>query len=125
AGVVAALGRVREVLAGLGAQVVEVSLPHARYAVPAYYVLATAEASSNLARYDGMMLGARVGSEALGQEEVMRKTRGAALGREVRRRLLFGTHVLSSGQREEYYTRAARVRQLVAAELELAFGGCD
>lgn len=124
-GVREALERTRTALERLGAEVVEVSVPHARQAIPAYLLLAAAEASSNLARYDGMTQGARVGAEALGQEQVMRLTRGAGLGREVRRRVLLGTLALSSGRRESYYDRAVSMRRLVSEELDEALAGCD
>lgn len=121
----AALARARSRLEQRGAEVVEVTLPSVRYAVAAYYVIATAEASSNLARYDGMSYGAREGSDADGQEAVMTRTRGKLLGREVRRRVLMGSFALSSGYYDAYYGRASRVRRKIADEMGRAFDGVD
>lgn len=121
----AALGRARARLARLGAEVVEVGLPAVRYAVAAYYVIATAEASSNLARYDGMLYGERVGDDADGQEAVMTRTRGRLFGREVRRRVLMGSFALSSGYYEAYYGRALKVRRRIADEMTAALEHVD
>ncbi|MFO7545589.1 MAG: Asp-tRNA(Asn)/Glu-tRNA(Gln) amidotransferase subunit GatA [Trueperaceae bacterium] len=121
----AALARARSWLERHGAEVVEVALPSVRYAVAAYYVIATAEASSNLARYDGMLYGARRGSDADGQEAVMTRTRGKLLGREVRRRVLMGSFALSSGYYDAYYGRASKVRRKISEEMRGAFGDVD
>ena len=119
------LSRARAQLRDMGVEVVEVSLPSVAYAVAAYYVIATAEASSNLARYDGMLYGARVGNDAEGQEAVMTATRGSQFGREVRRRILLGSFALSAGYYDAYYGRAMKVRSLLAGELTSALASCD
>lgn len=120
-----ALGRARGRLEQLGAEVVDVTLPSVRYAVAAYYVVATAEASSNLARYDGMSYGIRLGGDETGQEAVMTKTRGKLLGREVRRRVLMGSFALSSGYYDAYYGRALKVRRKIADEMAVAYERVD
>ncbi|MDI1481134.1 Asp-tRNA(Asn)/Glu-tRNA(Gln) amidotransferase subunit GatA [Polyangium sp. y55x31] len=118
---------VREALAGLaslGCELRPVRLPHTRYAVATYYVLATAEASSNLSRYDGVRFGARAeGAESLGA--LYAKTRGEGFGREVARRIVLGTYVLSSGYYDAYYLRAQRVRTLIRRDFEEAFREVD
>ena len=109
--------------AGLGAEIVEVDLPHTDYAIAVYYVLATAEASANLSRFDGVRYGAREkGDDLLDQYE---KTRGRGFGDEVKRRIILGTYVLSSGYYDAYYLRAQKVRTLVRRDFELAFETCD
>ncbi|WP_027482008.1 Asp-tRNA(Asn)/Glu-tRNA(Gln) amidotransferase subunit GatA [Deinococcus pimensis] len=123
-GVDAAMARTREVLEGLGATVTEVSLPTLEYGVAAYYLVATPEASSNLARYDGMVYGSR----AAGVREVnasMSATRGEGFGTEVKRRVLMGTYALSSGYYDAYYSKAMKVRRLVADDLARAFADAD
>lgn len=115
----------RRRLKDLGAEVVDVSLPSVAHAVPAYYVIATAEASSNLARYDGMLYGSRAGRDADGQEAVMTLTRGSLFGREVRRRILLGSFALSAGYYDAYYGRAMKVRSLLTRELSAALADCD
>jgi aspartyl-tRNA(Asn)/glutamyl-tRNA(Gln) amidotransferase subunit A len=102
-----------------GAAVGEVSIPHAAYAIPIYYVVANAEASSNLARYDGIRYGAREPAAAL--EELYSRTRSRGFGAEVKRRILLGTFVLSAGYAEAYYRRASRARALLAREFDEAF----
>jgi aspartyl-tRNA(Asn)/glutamyl-tRNA(Gln) amidotransferase subunit A len=94
-------------------------LPHTKYALPAYYIVAPAEASSNLARYDGVRYGLRVPGRDI--TELYEKTRGAGFGREVRRRVLIGTYVLSAGYYDAYYLRAQKVRTLIARDFEEAF----
>lgn len=106
-----------------GAEIVEVTLPHTKYALPAYYIVAPAEASSNLARYDGVRYGLRVESDDL--TEMYEKTRAEGFGREVQRRILIGTYVLSAGYYDAYYTKAQKVRTLIARDFEQAFGMCD
>jgi aspartyl-tRNA(Asn)/glutamyl-tRNA(Gln) amidotransferase subunit A len=102
-----------------GAELIEVSLPHTKYALPAYYIVAPAEASSNLARYDGVRYGLRVdGGDVRGMYE---KTRAAGFGQEVRRRVLIGTYVLSAGYYDAYYLRAQQVRTLIKRDFEEAF----
>jgi aspartyl-tRNA(Asn)/glutamyl-tRNA(Gln) amidotransferase subunit A len=108
-----------EWLKAAGADVVEVSLPHTKYALPAYYIVAPAEASSNLARYDGVRYGLRVeGRDITGMYE---KTRGEGFGAEVRRRILIGTYVLSAGYYDAYYLRAQKVRTLIKKDFEDVF----
>lgn len=107
-------------LADAGAEIVEVSLPHTRYALAAYYIVAPAEASSNLARYDGVRYGLRVdGRDIAGMYEA---TRAKGFGREVRRRILVGTYVLSAGYYDAYYVRAQKVRTLIRRDFETCFG---
>lgn len=124
-GVRAALARVKTELSELGAELGEVSLPSARYGIAAYYLVATAEASSNLARFDGMLIGSRIGDNALGQAAVMQRSRGAGFGAEVRRRILMGTYALSAGYYHAYYGKALKVRRLIADELNQAFTRFD
>jgi aspartyl-tRNA(Asn)/glutamyl-tRNA(Gln) amidotransferase subunit A len=107
----------------LGAEIVEISLPHTDYAVATYYIVATAEASANLARFDGIRYGARVdGSEPA---ELYGKTRGAGFGDEVKRRIILGTYVLSSGYYDAYYLRAQKVRTLIRNDFLAAFKTVD
>jgi len=108
-----------------GAQVVEVSLPHTKYALPAYYIIAPAEASSNLARYDGVRYGLRDLPDGAGLQDMYAATRAAGFGPEVKRRILIGTYVLSAGFYDAYYTQAQKVRTLIARDFELAFQTCD
>jgi aspartyl-tRNA(Asn)/glutamyl-tRNA(Gln) amidotransferase subunit A len=107
----------------LGAEVVEVSLPHAEYALAAYYVLMPCEVSANLSRFDGIRYGTRVQGATL--EETYRKSRGAGFGKEVRRRIMLGTFALSSGYYEAYYNKALKVRRLIADDFAAAFERCD
>ena len=120
-GVRAATDRAVEVLRDLGAETVEVSLPHSPYAVPTYYIVAPAEASSNLARYDGVRYGRRVEPPDADVRALYRATRGEGFGPEVRRRILVGTYVLSAGYYEAYYGRAQRVRALIADDFRRVF----
>ncbi len=107
----------------LGAEIVEISLPHTDYAVATYYIIATAEASANLARFDGIRYGARVdGADPI---ELYGKTRGAGFGPEVKRRILLGTYVLSSGYYDAYYLRAQKVRTLIRRDFLQAFAKVD
>ncbi|MBX3141022.1 MAG: Asp-tRNA(Asn)/Glu-tRNA(Gln) amidotransferase subunit GatA [Trueperaceae bacterium] len=121
----ASLAAARAALESRGAEVVEVSLPGTALAVACYYVIAAAEASSNLARYSGMLYGQRVGAEREGQELVMRATRGALFGREVKRRILLGSFALSAGYYDAYYGRALKVRQRLTREMDAALGRVD
>lgn len=114
-----AIERVRQ----LGGEIVEVSLPHTKYAIATYYILATAEASANLARFDGIRYGARVEGRDL--VDTYFETRGAGFGDEVKRRILLGTYVLSSGYYDAYYLRAQKVRTLIRRDFESAFSRCD
>lgn len=111
-------------LRDLGAQLVEISLPHTDYALASYYIIAPAEASANLARFDGVRYGARVkdGKDVL---DVYRRTREAGFGHEVKRRILLGTYVLSSGYYDAYYLRAQKVRTLIRQDFQKAFEQCD
>lgn len=110
--------------AGLGCKVVPISLPHTAYAVPCYYIIATAEASSNLARYDGVRYGFRTPA-CDGLREMYRKTRDAGFGAEVKRRIMLGTYVLSSGYYDAYYRKAQQVRTLIARDFLEAFDEVD
>jgi aspartyl-tRNA(Asn)/glutamyl-tRNA(Gln) amidotransferase subunit A len=120
-------GAVRTLLTraeGLGARVVEISLPHTDYSIPTYYILATAEASSNLARYDGVRYGYRAkGAKDLG--EMYRRSRSEGFGGEVKRRIMLGTYVLSSGYYDAYYLKAQRVRTLLKNDFDEAFKKVD
>lgn len=111
-------------LEGLGAQVVEISLPSTQYALSAYYIISSAEASSNLARYDGVKYGYSAGREK-GLTGMYEQTRSEGFGAEVKRRILLGTHVLSSGYYDAYYKRAKLLQRQIAAEFASAFEQCD
>jgi len=106
-----------------GCEIVEVSLPHTKYALPAYYIVAPAEASSNLARYDGMRFGLRVDGKTL--TDVYEETRGHGFGEEVKRRILVGTYVLSAGYYDAYYLKAQKVRRRIADDFDVAFQRVD
>jgi len=108
-----------------GAQVMEVSLPHTKYALPTYYIIAPAEASSNLARYDGVRYGLRVTPESGALNEMYCKTRAAGFGKEVKRRIMIGTYVLSAGYYDAYYKKAQRVRHLIVQDFKKAFSKVD
>jgi aspartyl-tRNA(Asn)/glutamyl-tRNA(Gln) amidotransferase subunit A len=119
-----AVGRAVDSYRDAGAQVVEVSMPHLDYAIAAYYVIATAEASSNLARYDGVHFGHRTPNPA-DYIEVYSKSREEAFGKEVKRRIMLGTYALSSGYYDAYYLKALKVRNLIRADFVRAFEQCD
>ena len=106
-----------------GASCVEISLPHTEYALPCYYIVAPAEASSNLARYDGVRYGLRVDGQSL--DEMYENTRGEGFGAEVRRRVMIGTYVLSAGYYDAYYVKAQRVRSLIAQDFKTAYENVD
>jgi aspartyl-tRNA(Asn)/glutamyl-tRNA(Gln) amidotransferase subunit A len=108
-----------------GAEVVDISLPHTRYALPTYYIIAPAEASSNLARYDGVRYGLRDLPEGAGLQDMYAATRAAGFGAEVKRRIMIGTYVLSAGFYDAYFTQAQKVRSLIAQDFEKAWGACD
>ena len=108
-----------------GAEIVEVGLPHTKYALPAYYIIAPAEASSNLARYDGVRYGLRELPDGAGLQDMYAATRAAGFGAEVKRRILIGTYVLSAGFYDAYYTQAQKVRTLIARDFAQAFEQCD
>ena len=115
-----------ELLESLGAKIVELSCPHFAYALPAYYLIAPSEASSNLARFDAMRYGLRVGDDGVrSAEEVMSLTRAAGFGAEVKRRIMLGTYALSSGYYDAYYGKAQQVRTLVIRDFEAAFEQAD
>jgi aspartyl-tRNA(Asn)/glutamyl-tRNA(Gln) amidotransferase subunit A len=113
-----------DTLKGGGASVREVSLPHSEYAVACYYILATAEASSNLARYDGVRYGTRAGGDA-GLLEMYKRTRAAGFGPEVKRRIMLGTYALSAGYYDAYYLKAQKVRTLIRRDFERVFAEVD
>ncbi|MDR6787233.1 aspartyl-tRNA(Asn)/glutamyl-tRNA(Gln) amidotransferase subunit A [Sphingomonas sp. BE138] len=108
-----------------GAEIVDISLPHTKYALPAYYIIAPAEASSNLARYDGVRYGLRDLPDGANLQEMYAKTRAEGFGDEVKRRILIGTYVLSAGFYDAYYTQAQKVRALIARDFERAWEACD
>ena len=121
-------GSVKEAIAllkGKGAQIVDVSLPHTEYAVAVYYILATAEASSNLARFDGIQYGYRC-ADPENLLDLYERTRGEGFGAEAKRRIILGTYVLSSGYYDAYYLKAQKVRTLIKNDFERVFeSGCD
>lgn len=108
----------------LGAEIVDIELPHAKYGIAVYYILATAEASSNLARYDGVRYGFRA-EDAHELRQMYFKTREEGFGEEVKRRIMLGTYVLSSGYYDAYYAKAQKVRTLLKQDYEAAFARCD
>ncbi len=108
----------------LGAEIVSVSLPHTKYAVPVYYLIATAEASSNLARFDGVRYGFRA-ETASSLKEMYSRTRDRGFGAEVKRRIMLGTYALSAGYYDQYYGKAQRVRSLIERDFRDAFNSCD
>jgi len=123
-GVLAAVREATAALERAGAKLREVSLPHSEHAVATYYLIATAEASSNLARYDGVRYGHRApGARSL--SEMYRKTRSEGFGPEVKRRIVLGTYVLSAGYYDAYYRKAQQVRTLIRRDFDAAFRGCD
>ncbi len=122
-GVLSAVREAIGALEGAGARTIPVSLPHTPYAVATYYLIAPAEASSNLARYDGVRYGHRAAADSLG--EMYRRTRSEGFGAEVKRRILLGTYVLSAGYYDAYYRKAQQVRTLLRRDFERAFGSCD
>jgi aspartyl-tRNA(Asn)/glutamyl-tRNA(Gln) amidotransferase subunit A len=125
-GVLARTREAVEVLAGLGAEVTEVSCPSFDLALPAYYLIAPSEASSNLARYEGVRFGLRVGDDGSHDlDEVMALTREQGFGPEVKRRIILGAYALSSGYYEAYYGQAQKVRTLITRDFTAAFGGVD
>ena len=108
-----------------GAEIVSVSLPHTKYALPAYYIIAPAEASSNLARYDGVRYGLRDLPDGANLQDMYAATRAAGFGDEVKRRIMIGTYVLSAGFYDAYYTQAQKVRTLIAQDFDKAWESCD
>jgi len=122
-GVMSRFAEAVELLERLGAKVTEISCPHFKYALPAYYLIGPSEVSSNLARFDGMRYGLRVGDGSA--EEVMAATRAAGFGAEAKRRIMLGTYALSSGYYDAYYGKAQQVRTLIIRDFEAAFGQVD
>ena len=114
-----------EWLKDAGAEAVEISLPHTRYALPTYYIIAPAEASSNLARYDGVRYGLREAPEGGNLDAMYGATRAAGFGEEVKRRIMIGTYVLSAGFYDAYFTKAQKVRALIKQDFARAFQACD
>ncbi|MBV8896083.1 MAG: Asp-tRNA(Asn)/Glu-tRNA(Gln) amidotransferase GatCAB subunit A, partial [Acidobacteriaceae bacterium] len=112
-----------EQLQKLGCEVREISLPHTKYALSCYYIIATAEASSNLARYDGVRYSCRTDGDTF--SEMYRRTRGHGFGAEVKRRIMLGTYVLSAGYYDAYYRKAQQVRNLIARDFTEAFKEVD
>jgi aspartyl-tRNA(Asn)/glutamyl-tRNA(Gln) amidotransferase subunit A len=112
-------------LKAAGAEPVDISLPHTKYALPTYYVIAPAEASSNLARYDGVRYGLRVSPDNGTLNDMYEATRAAGFGKEVKRRIMIGTYVLSAGYYDAYYIRAQKVRAKIADDFTQAFKKCD
>ena len=108
---------------GLGARIVPISLPHTEFAVATYYIICTAEASSNLARYDGVKYGMRVDGKDI--IDMYKQTRSRGFGKEVKRRIILGTYVLSSGYYDAYYRKAGQVRTLIRRDFDRAFEQCD
>jgi aspartyl-tRNA(Asn)/glutamyl-tRNA(Gln) amidotransferase subunit A len=108
-----------------GAEIVPISLPHTKYALPTYYVVAPAEASSNLARYDGVRYGLRVAERNSDLKDLYERTRAAGFGAEVKRRIMIGTYVLSAGYYDAYYLQAQKVRALIRRDFEEAWASCD
>jgi aspartyl-tRNA(Asn)/glutamyl-tRNA(Gln) amidotransferase subunit A len=114
-----------EWLKDAGATPVEISLPHTKYALPTYYIIAPAEASSNLARYDGVRYGLRVQPAQGGLDDMYEATRAAGFGAEVKRRIMIGTYVLSAGYYDAYFNQAQKVRTLIKQDFRKAFEACD
>jgi aspartyl-tRNA(Asn)/glutamyl-tRNA(Gln) amidotransferase subunit A len=124
-GMARALAAALDVLQSRGATLVDVELPHAKYAIPVYYLVSTAEASSNLARYDGVRYGLRAGTPGGGLSEMYAATREKGFGAEVKRRIMLGTYVLSAGYYDAYYLKAQQVRTLILRDYERAFERVD
>jgi len=121
--VLASLNRALDRSRDLGASIAEIELPHTRYAIPVYYLVATAEASSNLARYDGVRYGMRADGDGLSQ--MYDRTRNQGFGAEVKRRLMLGTYALSAGYYDAFYAKAQAVRQLIRGDFNTAFSSAD
>ncbi len=125
-GVLARFQEAVDLLEAAGAKIIEVSCPHFRYALPVYYLIAPSECSSNLARFDAMRYGLRIGDDGTrSAEEVMSLTRAAGFGAEVKRRIMLGTYALSSGYYDAYYGKAQQVRTLISGDFEAAFCQVD
>jgi aspartyl-tRNA(Asn)/glutamyl-tRNA(Gln) amidotransferase subunit A len=122
--VVDALERAKDALRAAGAELVDVDLPHERYGIAVYYIVATGEASSNLARYDGVHYGHR-SDQAVTLQEVYSRSRAEGFGDEVKRRIMLGTYVLSHGYYDAYYKQSMKVRNLICQDYQTAFASCD
>jgi aspartyl-tRNA(Asn)/glutamyl-tRNA(Gln) amidotransferase subunit A len=123
--VLSAVQQALEVLASRGATLVDVDLPHSRHGIAAYYLIATAEASSNLARYDGVRYGIRAKGGEQTLTEMYERTRGLGFGAEVKRRIMLGTYVLSAGYYDAYYRKAQQIRTLISRDYDAAFEQAD
>ncbi|WP_375358841.1 Asp-tRNA(Asn)/Glu-tRNA(Gln) amidotransferase subunit GatA [Candidatus Tisiphia endosymbiont of Neophilaenus lineatus] len=110
-----------DILKNDGAEIIDISLPYSKYALAAYYIIAPAETSSNLSRYDGIRYGIRVGNEGISIEEMYEKTRTAGFGAEVKRRIMIGTYLLSSAFMDAYYLKAQKIRRLISDDFKKAF----
>ena len=121
----AALDRATEALRSEGAEIIDIDLPHTKYGIPVYYLVAPAEASSNLARFDGVHSGHRTAEAVDSIAELTSKSRSEGFGDEVKRRIMLGTYALSSGYYDAYYLRAMKVRRLIKADFDDAFEKCD
>jgi aspartyl-tRNA(Asn)/glutamyl-tRNA(Gln) amidotransferase subunit A len=115
----------KNMLKDAGAKIVDISLPHTKYALPAYYIIAPAEASANLSRYDGVRYGLRVLEKGMSLDEMYEATRSEGFGDEVKRRLMIGTYVLSAGYYDAYYRKAQKIRTLIARDFDDAYKKCD
>jgi aspartyl-tRNA(Asn)/glutamyl-tRNA(Gln) amidotransferase subunit A len=115
----------KEWLKDAGAEIVDISLPHTKYALPTYYIIAPAEASANLSRYDGVRYGLRVQPKGCSLDDMYELTRAEGFGDEVKRRIMIGTYVLSAGYYDAYYKKAQSVRTLIARDFDAAFEKCD
>jgi aspartyl-tRNA(Asn)/glutamyl-tRNA(Gln) amidotransferase subunit A len=124
-GVLAAVDEALKVLEAQGAVLQTIDLPHSRHGIAAYYLIATAEASSNLARYDGVRYGVRAANEGKTVASMYESTRGTGFGAEVKRRIMLGTYVLSAGYYDAYYLKAQQVRTLIGSDYEAAFEKVD
>lgn len=111
-----------DILKSDGAEIIDISLPYSKYALAAYYVISSAEASSNLSRYDGIRYGFRGGSEGISIEEMYQKTRNIGFGSEVKRRIMIGTYLLSAAFMDAYYLKAQKIRRLISDDFKKAFG---
>jgi len=114
-----------DVYRSLGAEIVDVTLPHTEYGIAAYYVIAPCECSSNLARYDGVHYGHRTKDDVKDIVELFSKSRAEGFGEEVQRRIMIGTYALSSGYYDAYYLKALKMRKLIADDFDTAFKRCD
>ncbi len=119
------ISKTKELLQNMGVNFIEVSLPHTKYAIACYYLIATAEASSNLARYDGVRYGFRFDEKEIDLAEMYEATRSLGFGKEVKRRIMLGTYALSSGYYDQYYLKAQKVRTLIKNEMLQALKECD